>query len=415
MTESLEDIGGGYESDEAGNGQDDSHSISSSSIEEEHARLAEEYEEEDCGYEDENESVATSPSSLSGKEDEGEEEEEVAVMMEDVLNPFELSLDDSDLKTNEGQEPNFFSTLLKPYSIDRISSPEVIPPPSPDKVSDPLSATPRNEINGGGGGVSDGASTPEQNLSVIEKMKTHPSRRRIVGIVQNNIYRNSAAVLISTSKPQPISMTTANTSAASVAPHSTSSLSIPIPISSAMVKPQLDEPSDLYLEAKNLNLQSIDESPPSSPILLGAAAHDETGHNKSFNSTISTDTRGDGDDESGYAVDEENSFTNSQKSYSPVHVYPSTHPQEEAAAVHAALNESRESDEEVAESESVIEPESKSSSAFRFSSKLREGLDLIYRAASAAPLSSASPPSFLKQKGSANSLLTLAAKERYEL
>lgn len=141
---------------------------------------------------------------------------------------------------------------------------------------------------------------------------------------------------------------------------------------------------------------SLEPNPGSddSPESLGA--NDENSHNKSFNSTISNESEEARDDDSGYANDEENSFTNSQKSRSsPVHI----------------LSRSEEAEAEV---EAEAEADSKSFSSFRFSSKLREGLDhLVYRAT--APVGSLPSPSFsssLIGKGSSNSLLVFAAKER---
>jgi hypothetical protein len=160
------------------------------------------------------------------------------------------------------------------------------------------------------------------------------------------------------------------------------------------VRPQLEDPSliaDSVLRARNMSLEPNPGSD-DSPETLGA--NDENSHNKSFNSTISNESEEARDDDSGYANDEENSFTNSQKSRSsPVHL----------------LSRSEEAE---------AEADSKSFSSFRFSSKLREGLDhLVYRATAPigslpSPSPSSSFSSSLIGKGSSNSLLVFAAKER---
>lgn len=345
------DIQDDYQSDDV-NTQDDS----SSTIEEEHARLAEEYEDEDCGYEDENASVETSTSSLSEPANHVEmlitEEEYNDSQIENERNKKDGIQGSPTHKRNnsggvEESSQEFFNNLLKPLA-DRKTSPEFFQA-SPQSIKEenngsryfdddstkleeeklfPSSPPPT---------ITPTRSSPE-HLSVVEKMKIHPNRRRIVGIVQNTSvsYRNSVPVA------------TQNRT-------------------SSTVKPQLDDPSiiaDSLIRARNISLESSNkdgnsEESASSPEKVTARPVDEG------------------------AITEEKSDLN----------------HEESGVEGNKLNEYSEDPSPEAENETKS-----GLSAFKFSSKIREGLDIIYRATV--------PPSG-NGKGSSNSLLALAEKEKY--
>lgn len=307
---------------------------SSSTIEEEHARLAEEYDEEDCGYEDENASVESATSSFSDTPthleiliSENTDNLTIGGNASREVSPAPKGNDSG----NEVPSQDFFHNILKPLS-DRKASPELLHS-SPKSIKDQYSSS-KNVSN-------DELRTPHsptlthltqtrsspEYLSVVEKMKSHPNRRRIVGIVQNTAisYKNP-----SSSTPKSNQFSTASTSA-------------------------LEDPSiiaDSLIKARKISLENV--------------GRDESWEDMTTPIEKLVSRNGD----------------------------QITQPINGVAEDNLKIDPSPESDHDA-----------KSFAAFKFSSKIREGLDIIYRAAAVPPSSNS--------KGSSNSLLALAEKEKY--
>jgi hypothetical protein len=414
-TESLDDVGDGGSS-------------TSSTIEEEHARLAEEYEEEYFGYEDENESVESSPGSMSlSRSQSGSDAEKIVVLAEDeedVMNALGmLRMTDGDDQLRDGKDDNgdddqeekekengpslqrgVRQHLLSPeqekqlhqqhQSFDQKPSQELeaLPLNGPQDIenggreqeqekdneperemseSSPMGNNPPPSPNQTRG-PSPGGTEP---LSVIEKMKLHPNRRRIVGIVQNaSAYRNSGIGI------------------------SMSQAAVLNPI--GRVGP-LDDPSIIansLLRARNQSQESvvIDNS------------EEKAKEEKEKEKREDEEKERDGEVNVNGTADQEQSHISEQFQQDvKIKVDASLEAAGPTEATAGGGGEGR----TTGATEQVVDPKNHFS-AFRFSSKIREGLDIIYRATSNTP-TGGSGGGGGSQASSSNSLLALAEKERF--